>query len=127
MKEEKGKVANAAKWPWETPAPVVPRWFAKPVPVEIPAEVRIYRFYEEAVAHITDGGLDKFVTVPLFAVDEERQIVKGALVAEAGDGSAILVYFAPTCLGTDRLVVEHSIAAKWANQANKRKESNAAV
>ena len=124
MKEGNKKAANEAKWPWETPAPVVPRWFAKPVPVEIPAEIRVYRFFEEAVAHITDGGLDKFVTVPMFAADEERQIVKGALVAEAGDGSAILVYFAPTSLGADRISVEHWLAAKWANN---RKESNAAV
>ena len=124
MKEETEKTAKQEKWPWETPAPATPNWFAKSIRVEIPAEIQVYPFFEEAVAHITDGGLDKFVTVPIFTVDEERQIVKGALVAETGDGSAILVYFAPTCLGTDRLTVEHSTAAKWARQG---KKSNAAV
>ena len=124
MKEGTEKTAKQEKWPWETPAPATPNWFAKPIRVEIPAEVRVYHFFEEAVAHITDGGLDKFVTVPMFAADEARQVVKGALVAEAGDGSAILVYFAPTSLGADRISVEHWLAAKWANNW---KESNAAV
>lgn len=116
MKEGSKKTANEAKWPWETPAPATPNWFAKPVPVEIPAEIELYPFFEEAEARIIAGGLDKSVLVPAYAVDEERQIVKGALVAETGDSRAVLVYFAPTCLGSERITIDRQTAAEWARK-----------
>ena len=104
-----------AAFPWQF-GYLPPRWFVEPIPVEIPAEVKVYDFFEEAGVRITTGDLDKSILVPAYAVDEGRQVVRGTLIAEAGDGSSILVYFPPTSLGSERIAVDHALAAEWARK-----------
>lgn len=115
MKSEKSDSEQEPQYPWRFGFQG-PRWFAEPIPVEIPAAVKVYSFFEEAGVRITAKGLDKSILVPSYAVDEDRQVVKGTLMAETGDGSSILVYFPPTCLGSARIAVDHNLAAEWANK-----------
>ena len=125
MKSEKHDSGQDGKYPWQFGSDFrPPRRFVEPIPVEIPAEVKVYDFFEEAGVHITDGGISESIIVPAHTVDEARQVVKGALVAETGDGNSILVSFPPTSWGRASIAVDHQLAAEWVKG---RRASNAAV